>query len=164
MARSDSSDSSHSSHSSPSTPSPIPAPYRTFFLFLEPVSALAGAYYAHFCPLTYLELTHRPSAPDPAHLPPATAIVLTQLANLYLLFAINEAVVLRSTNDLGVWKALLLGLLIADFGHLYSVSSLGPSVYYDYMRWNAIDWGNVGFVYLGATMRLAFLSGIGLPH
>ena len=30
--------------------------------------------------------------------------------------------------------------------------------------WNAIDWGNLGFVYLGATTRIAFLSGLGLSH
>lgn len=147
----------------------IPAPYRAFFLYLEPASALVGAYYAHFCPATYLQLTHSPSAPVPvpaeAHgVPAGTRIVLSQLANLYLLFALNEATVLRATADLRVWRALLRGLLVADLGHLYSLSALGPSIYWDVARWNAIDWGNVAFVYLGASMRLAFLSGIGLAH
>ncbi|EOD51460.1 hypothetical protein GTA08_BOTSDO03457 [Neofusicoccum parvum] len=143
----------------------IPAPYRAFFLFLEPASALVGAYYAHFCPAIYLQLTHSPSAPAPAQpVPTATRVVLSQLANLYLLFAVNEAVVLRATADLRVWRALLCALLLADFGHLYSVAALGPDVYWDVARWNAIDWGNVAFVYLGASMRMAFLSGIGLAH
>ncbi|KAF4308645.1 hypothetical protein GTA08_BOTSDO03457 [Botryosphaeria dothidea] len=148
----------------------LPAPYRFFFLYLEPLSALVGCYYAHFYPAIYLQLTHSPSAPVPARgagaqgVPVGTQIVLSQLANLYLLFALNEAIVLRATADLRVWRALLFGLLVADFGHLYSVSALGPAVYWDVASWNAIDWGNVAFVYLGASMRMAFLCGIGLPH
>ncbi|KAF2139669.1 uncharacterized protein K452DRAFT_289666 [Aplosporella prunicola CBS 121167] len=144
---------------------PIPAPYRAFFLYIEPVSALVGAYYAHFLPSTYLQLTHRASAPaSAAALPTATQIALSQLANLYLLFAINEALVLRATASLRVWRTLLFGLLLADLGHLYSVSALGPAVYWDVKSWNAIDWGNVAFVYLGATMRLAFFCGIGFAR
>jgi hypothetical protein len=88
--------------------------------------------------------------------------VLSQLANLYLLFAINEALVLRCTSDLKVWRTVLFGLLVADLGHLYSVKDLGIEIYYEFWRWNAIDWGNLAFVYVGASMRCAFLSGVGL--
>ena len=141
----------------------LPKAYRLFFLFIEPISALVGAYYAHFQPLSYLQLSHLHSAPaNTETIPLSTTIVLSQLANLYFLFALNEALVLRSTSDLRVWRTVLLGLLIADLGHLWSVKGLGARIYYDVSRWNKIDWGNVGFVYMGATMRIAFLSGIGL--
>ena len=90
-------------------------------------------------------------------------MVLAQLANLYFLFAINEALVLRSTSDLRVWKTLLFGLLIADVGHLYSVWGLGTGVYWEFHRWSPIDWGNVGFVYAGALTRICFLCGLGMP-
>jgi hypothetical protein len=141
----------------------LPKAYRLFFLFIEPISALVGAYYAHFQPLSYLQLSHLPSAPaNTETIPLSTTIVLSQLANLYFLFALNEALVLRSTSDLRVWRTVLFGLLIADLGHLWSVKGLGGRIYYDVLRWNKIDWGNVGFVYMGATMRIAFLSGIGL--
>jgi hypothetical protein len=141
----------------------LPAVYSCFFLFIEPVSALVGAFYAHFKPLDYLQLTHLPSSPsNMSAIPLSTDIVLTQLANLYLLFALNEALVLRSTNDLRVWRTVLFGLLLADCGHLYSVSSLGPQIYWRFWTWNAMHWGNVGFVYAGALMRLSFLAGVGL--
>jgi hypothetical protein len=141
----------------------LPLPYRLFFLLIEPTAALVGAFYAHFRQDEYLRLTHAASAQHP--LPLGTSIVTSQLANLYLLFALNEALVLRSTGDVRVWKTVLFGLLVADFGHLYSVSSLGSRVYWDAANWNAIDWGNVPFVYFGAAMRIAFLSGVGLgPH
>lgn len=137
--------------------------YRVFLLYIEPLSTIVGAFFAHFLPRTYLDLTHSPSAPPiGAPLPISTTVVLTQLANLYLLFAINEALVLRATNNLTVWRTLLFGLLIADFGHLYSVRELGYHLYWQFWAWNAMDWGNIGFVYLGATTRIAFLCGVGV--
>ncbi|KAM0324407.1 hypothetical protein ACHAQA_008189 [Verticillium albo-atrum] len=140
----------------------LPPAYSLFFLVIEPISALVGAFYAHFKPEEYLKLTHAATAP--ATLPLGTSIAMSQLANLYLFFALNEAIVLRATADLKVWSAVLFVLLLADIGHLYTVRALGPDVYYNVSSWNAIDWGNVPFVYFGAAMRLAFLSGVGLGN
>ncbi|KAK3940195.1 hypothetical protein QBC46DRAFT_128672 [Diplogelasinospora grovesii] len=138
----------------------LPLAYRAFFLLIEPISALVGAYYAHFGQVAYLELTHGVSAPT--HVPLGTRIALSQLANMYLFFAINEALVLRSTSDLRVWKTVLFCLLIGDFGHLYTLRELGPQIYWSVSQWNAIDWGNIAFVYLGASMRIAFLADVGM--
>lgn len=141
----------------------LPLVYRAAFLLIEPVFALSGAVVAHFKPLDYLQLTHEASAPmTTASIPLSTHIVLAQLANLYLLFAFNEAFILRSTSDMRVWRTVLLGMLIADFGHLYSVSALGPDIYWKATQWNVMDFGNVGFVYAGACLRIAFLCGTGL--
>lgn len=138
----------------------VPFIYRMFFLLVEPISALAGAYFAHFRKSDYLQLTHAASSPDA--IPLVTNVVLSQLANLYLFFALNEALILRSTNDLRVWKRLVFCMLLADFGHLYSLRELGSQIYWSVTDWNIMDWGNVFFVYLGASMRLAFLFNIGL--
>ncbi|KAK7736960.1 hypothetical protein SLS53_006715 [Cytospora paraplurivora] len=144
----------------------VPFVYRIFFLLIEPVSALVGAYYAHFRQRDYLLLTHAASAPVFSPMPTGTSIVLSQLANLYLFFALNEAVVLRATSDLRVWKSVLFVLLLADLGHLWSLKELGLEIYapWNWARWNAIDWGNIPFVYLGATLRLTFLADIGMPR
>jgi hypothetical protein len=101
-------------------------PYRLFFLLVEPLATLAGAYFAFFDQRTYLDLTHASSAPSP--IPLGTSIAMSQLANLYFAFALSEALVLRSTSDLRVWKAVLFCLLVADFGHLYTVRVLGPQI------------------------------------
>jgi hypothetical protein len=140
----------------------LPLIYRVFFLFVEPVSALVGAYFAHFQTATYLNLTDAASAPVLGLVPRGTTIALSQLANLYLLFALNEALVLRATADLRVWKTVLFVLAVADLGHLATVWPLGPEIYWQWQRWNAIDWGNIPFVYLGFTMRVAFLADVGL--
>lgn len=137
----------------------IPIIYNFFFLLIEPIAALVGAYYAHFKPEEYLGLTHADTAPSP--IPLGTKVALSQLGNLYLFFALNEALVLRSTGDIRVWKTVLFVLLVADLGHLYTVKELGWRVYFDVTSWNAIDWGNVPFVYAGATMRILFLADVG---
>lgn len=140
----------------------IPLIYKAFFLYIEPLSTIVGAYYAWFQPQYYLDLTHHASAPGFFGVPIGTEVALRQLANLYFAFTLNEALVLRATSDLRVWKTLLFGLLIADFGHLYSCFPLGSSYYYDYQNWNAIAWGNIAFVYCGATLRTCFLLGFGM--
>lgn len=137
-------------------PPHIPMIFKLFFLYIEPMSALVGAYYSANESQTYLELSHAPTAPTDG-IPTSTTIVLNQLSNLYFLFALNEAFVLRATKDVKVWCALLFCLLIADVGHLFSVRALGRQIYWDVASWNAIDWGNIGFVYLGAVMRISFL-------
>lgn len=138
----------------------LPSFYRLVFLWLEPLSILLGAVYAFFFPSTYLELTHLASSPGHS-IPVSTKIVMAQLANLYLGLALLEASVLRTTSDLKVWTTFLIGLLVADFGHLYSVRALGYRIYWDYSQWNAIDLGNVPFVYFLALTRICMLLGVG---
>lgn len=137
-------------------PPTLPVIFRVFFLYIEPISALVGAYYSAIESQTYLQLTHAPTAPTDT-IPICTSIILNQLSNLYFLFALNEALVLRITDDLKVWRTLLFCLLLADFGHLASVRPLGWQIYWNVSSWNAIDWGNIGFVYVGALMRISFL-------
>ncbi|KAH6897144.1 hypothetical protein B0T10DRAFT_176903 [Thelonectria olida] len=135
--------------------------YRLFFFLIEPISALVGAFFSHFRQHEYLSLLDASSTPA-GQVPLSTSVALSQLANMYLFFALNEAVVLRATADLRVWRALLFVLLLADLGHLWSLRQLGLGVYYDVSGWNVSDLGNVPWVYLGATMRLCFLAGIGM--
>jgi len=141
----------------------IPALYRLVFLWLEPLSICTGAVYAFFFQATYLRLTHAASAPDAA-VPLATSIVMTQLANLYLGLTLLEACVLRATSDVKVWKTFIIGLLIADLGHLYSVSPVGSWIYWQYWHWNAIDWGNIGWVYFLAATRIMMLFDVGFER
>ncbi|KAJ3988477.1 hypothetical protein F5890DRAFT_472280 [Lentinula detonsa] len=140
-------------------------PYTVFFLYIEPLSALAGAYYAAFKPQDYLgdlSLSHAIANPIIPMVTTQMNMALLQLANLYLLFALNEHLVLSSTTSIKTWKRMLFCLLIADFGHLLSMVPLGTDVFWKVWEWNAMVWGSVGFVYLGASMRISFLCGLGL--
>ncbi|ETN46178.1 uncharacterized protein HMPREF1541_00362 [Cyphellophora europaea CBS 101466] len=142
----------------------IPQYYQIFFLWIEPITTLLGAVAAAFFGHDYLVMTHAQTTPSKIlGLPIATDVALRQLGNLYLAFAINEFFVLRSTNDLKVWRAVLLTLLVADFGHLLACFPAGGfSQYYDVTKWNAMSYGNLLFVYIGATLRSCFLAGVGL--
>ena len=138
----------------------IPQLYRLFFLTIEPVATAVGAYYAALDQTAYMHLTLPSTAPTDVS--PREATVLYQLANLYFVFALNEALVLRATADVRVWRVFLFGLLLADFGHLASVAGvMGWEVYYRFWEWNSMYWGNLGFVYVGAAMRSCFLLGVG---
>jgi len=141
----------------------IPLLYRLFFLYIEPVATAVGAYYAALDQKAYMHLTLPSAAGSLLGTSVSTreSIVLYQLANLYFVFALNEALVLRATDDVRVWKVFLFGLLLADFGHLASVASVGLDVYYRFWDWNSMYWGNLGFVYVGAATRLCFLTGVG---
>lgn len=141
-------------------------PYKLFFLYIEPISALLGAFYAGK-PAEYLSMLkvggtalHHTNLP----IPTPVAISLFQLSNLYLLFALNEHLVLSSTDSLRTWRRLLTCLLIADFGHLITMFPLGPEIYWRVWDWNAMAWGSVAFVYIGAAMRMSFLFGLGVKR
>ena len=144
----------------------IPFPYRFFFLYVEPISALAGMYYAAIHPSNYLLDLVSPIQSDFSRLGAAldtpTRMTLFQLSNLYLLFALNEHLVLSSTSSLKTWRRLLFSLLVADFGHLATMIPAGAEIFWNVSKWNAMAWGSVGFVYLGASLRLCFLAGVGL--
>ena len=140
-------------------------PYQAFFLYVEPISALAGAYYAAIRPDAYLHDLIAPysAVPTPAT-PVPTYMALYQLANLYLLFALNEHLVLSSSTSITTWRRLLFGLLVADIGHLITMAPAGYEVFWQFWRWNAMGWGSVAFVYAGATMRTCFLLGVGMSR
>jgi hypothetical protein len=144
----------------------IPLPYRIFFIYIEPISALAGAYYAAIHPSHYLLDLVSPTQGNfsRAVLDTPTRMSLSQLANLYLLFALNEHLILSSTSSLKIWSRLLFCLLVADLGHLATMIPAGPEIFWNVSKWNAMAWGSVGFVYLGATLRSCFLAGVGLGH
>ena len=149
----------------------IPLAYRLFFLYIEPISALVGAFYAGWQPAQYLAyLTTSPAAPNANPGPDTpTLISLQQLANLYVLFALNEHFVLSSTVSVRTWRTLLAGLLVADLGHLLTMVPLAWEreagfweVFGRFWAWDAMLWGSVGFVYAGAAMRTAFLLEVGI--
>ncbi|EIN11102.1 hypothetical protein PUNSTDRAFT_65072 [Punctularia strigosozonata HHB-11173 SS5] len=140
-------------------------PYKLFLLYVEPISALVGAFYAGIRPSEYLGLLtlgHTIDKSTAATPPTATLMSLYQLSNLYLLFALNEHLVLSSTSSLKTWRRLLFCLLVADLGHLATMAPLGRDVYWRVWDWNAMVWGSVGFVYLGAATRICFLAGVGM--
>jgi len=136
----------------------VALPYRFLFLYFEPFMAFAGATLCHFNPAQFLN-TMSPTAVYA----PSNQVVYDQVAATYTLFAFNEAVVLRITNDIRVWKAILFGILICDIIHLYaSYTALGAAAFWDPRLWRLEDAINLGTLWGQSIVRIAFLLDIGL--
>ncbi|KAM5344413.1 hypothetical protein ACJ41O_012950 [Fusarium nematophilum] len=136
----------------------IPFVYRALFLYYEPFGALLGSCLLHFSPSTFLN-----SMSQTAQYAPDNQVIYDNLAGAYALFAFNEAVLLRLTNDLRVWRGLFIGILLCDVLHLHaSWAALGGEVFWDPRAWRAEDWGNLGSLWGQGAVRLAFLLGVGL--
>ncbi|KAF4466084.1 hypothetical protein FALBO_7060 [Fusarium albosuccineum] len=140
--------------------SKIPFVYRALFLYFEPFAAFGGTLLLHFAPALFLNTMSPTSkyAPD-------NQVIYDQLGATYTLFAFNEAVVLRITKDIRVWKAILIGILICDAMHLYgSWVALGGAIFWDPRAWRAEEWVNLGTLWGQAAVRVAFVAGVGLEN
>jgi hypothetical protein len=136
----------------------LPIVYRLFFLWLEPLMALGGSYLCHFDPVSFLRTMSATASYSPSN-----QVIYDQLAATYVLFAFNEAVVLRVAKDLRVWKAMMIGLLLCDCIHIYgSWNVLGTRVFTNPFLWRAEDRLNLILLWWGLAIRTAFLTGVGL--
>lgn len=132
--------------------------YRAVILYFEPLGALVGTTLLHVQPDVFL------GGMDPvAKYAPDNQVIYHQLAAAYLLFAFNEAVLLRATNDVQIWRYVLVGILLCDALHLYgSWAALGGSVFWNPQNWRWEDWFNLGTLWAQSAVRVAFLAGVGL--
>ena len=141
--------------------SPIPFPYRFLFLYLEPAGAFLGTIINIFDPLRYLQ-SLSPTATASAY-SPLTQPIYDQLAAHLLFFSWSQAAVLRSTDDIRVWKALLFGMFLCDMLHLFaSYRILGPTVFFSPSLWRWEEWVNFIMLYGPGGLRLAFCAGMGV--
>lgn len=159
----------------PSQISHISLIYRLYFLYWEPFGALAGTYLCLFNPQRFLSGT----VPLPAYLafsspieplPPSTRTVdispllqmmLTNIGSLYVLFAINEGVLLRLTREKKVWLTVIAAMACADVGHIYAAWEINPERLGEVMGWNSDEWINFGTLFAGLGLRVLFLMGWG---
>lgn len=138
----------------------IPLIYSAIFLTIEPFLALLGALQCYTAPNTFIKTFTLPPYPP---LPPSLDLIFSYLAATYFLLAFNLAITLRATNELGVWKTSLLGVLLCDVLHLYgSMRSLGVKNFWNPGRWRTEDWMNLGLLWSTAILRVFFLAGVGI--
>lgn len=138
----------------------IPLAYRLLLLYLEPLMALNGSLLCLFAPRLFLH-TFSPYLSYHAD----NQIVYNQLAATYILFAFNQAVVLRIAKDLRVWKAIVVGILLCDTVHLWAGfdvmhkdGTMNPT------NWRPEDWVAVLLLVVPMSLRTAFLAGLGVDE
>jgi hypothetical protein len=141
----------------------IPLVYRVYFLWFEPLLALNGAFMSAFKTDEFLSVM-TPLA-TPLALNPVFHVVFDQLAATYFLFAFNEAVVLRLSSDLRVWKAALLGIACCDLLHVYATGrALGFEALVNPSLWRVVDGINLALLYVPCLLRLSFIFEVGFPQ
>jgi hypothetical protein len=152
----------------------IPLIYRLWFTWIDPVLSIPGVYFGLFKPELLLRsfipatIPNRaaPDAPLPnpdAVVNPAQAMIFNQLAGFLLATAVLSCFMLRSTNDLTVWKYYQGAICLVDFvilvamGLEYSQQGrLSP------LTWRQEDWFSVLLTAVCALLRSSFVLGIGL--
>jgi hypothetical protein len=153
-------------------PAHIPLPYRFFHLYIEPLLLVPGGIYLSlFQPRKFLlsttpsalVLPYDPSLLEPAPITPLIRQLLTNTAGLYILFMLNELLVLRLSNDIRIWRAVVLAMLCCDLVHLWGVwVAGGPEFMLSPGEWRLEDWVNPGLLGAGAVLRVCFLAGVGI--
>ena len=138
----------------------IALPYRILFLYIEPLAALFGTYTTLFHPEPYL-LSLSPTATYSS----LTYPVYAQIAGHDLLFSWLQAVLLRSTSSVRIWKIVLFGILMCDVLHLYgSYVVLGPESFFDPRTWRWEEWITFVMTYGPGLLRAAFCLEIGVSQ
>jgi len=94
---------------------------------------------------------------------PMFNFTLQQLGGALLMLALIDIVLLRYTEDVGVWKIIQAAVLVYDLSLLYSnYNSLGMQgrLSLQALRWE--DWGGIIISAQAAVVRAAFILGVGL--
>lgn len=126
---------------------------------IEPILALLGAITVVVNPAKYLSTMTR----DTVGYDPATAFLYTQLCGAWLVFAINEALVLRLVDNRRVWKLMCLGMLASDFCYMHSCAQAngGWTEWIQLQQWSTEDWAVFVTTFPPVTTRVLLVLGIG---
>lgn len=131
--------------------------YRLWHLWIEPWTALGGAYNLHWRPEQYFAFMPRTSRYSAE-----SQIVYDQLASTYLMFAAIELVVLRAADDLRTWKALVFALAVCDVGHMYAAwVEMGTADFFSPWLWQGKDTVTMVLTVAPFLLRLALLLQVG---
>lgn len=147
----------------------IPALYRIFFLYIDPLFSTAGIYGFLFDHKLFIEsgvpvaLKKLPTTT----LTPFSEHMITTLG-AYTLFILAMQILLvhgfkDEPNGLNVriWRIAMFGMLLVDFIILWTMYSASPDVFFHVSKWEAGDYTNNVITGLVTVMRIAFLLGVG---
>lgn len=79
------------------------------------------------------------------------------------MFAFNDAVTLRITQDVRVWTSLLTAGLLSDLIYTSSlIEDLGPAVFWNPMKWSLIHAFTLLTTIPPLLLKVAFIARVGL--
>lgn len=139
----------------------IPTFYRVFFLYVDPVIALWGAYMNIFTPQVSVD------AFIPASISPYNALqsgpLCHQIAGGLLTCAILDFTLLRRTNEVWIWQAQQYAQLAYDLVILWSMwTSLDQQGRLSLAGLRVEDWGTLIIVAVCGLIRALLCANVGL--
>ena len=152
----------------------LPLAYTLWFIWIDPILSLLGAYGGLFEPylllLSFIPATipnaaapTEPLANPDISMNPAHTMIFNQLGGFFILTFTLSAFMLRATNDLTVWKFYQGAISLVDVIILVATAAeysrqgrLSPLV------WRSEDWFSVVVTGACALLRISFVLGIGL--
>ncbi|KAG4440859.1 hypothetical protein IFR05_003672 [Cadophora sp. M221] len=134
----------------------IPAFYRIFFLYIDPLICLSGIYVLFFDHATYLA-NGIPHAISVDVVDPLAHFLLVALGSYALCIFGIQILLLRQFPDLKIWKIIMFSILSTDLGLLYGVYAADPRGFWDIGGWTSGDWTNNVILFTVATIRSLFL-------
>ncbi|KAI0935671.1 hypothetical protein AcV5_004025 [Taiwanofungus camphoratus] len=151
----------------------LPGFYKLMYLHIEPASTILPAILAWFFPgAAWFHHELIPDAtPTPAALDARTVMAVWQLGNCYLLLGLISSFVFRAVRDAlpnnpiaqeRILGASFTALALADVTHMiWSWIGLPEDLRYDPTKWNSMTHGNITFVIVLLSGRLAWFMGVG---
>ncbi|OCH88345.1 hypothetical protein OBBRIDRAFT_836654 [Obba rivulosa] len=150
----------------------LPGLYQLLFLHIEPISTVLTALLIWFSPgAAWFHRELIPGLEDTAPMDARSVMAVWQLGNCYLLLGLISTLVFRAVRDAlpnnpaaqeRIIGASFMALAIADVTHmLWTFIGLPESLRYDPLRWNSMVHGNITFVIVLLSGRLAWFAGIG---
>ncbi|EMD41381.1 hypothetical protein CERSUDRAFT_128116 [Gelatoporia subvermispora B] len=150
----------------------LPGFYQLLFLHIEPISTILTAVLIWFFPgAAWFHGELIPSIESISPMDERSVMAVWQLGNCYFLLGLISTFVFRAVRDAlpnnpvaqeRIIGASFLALAIADVTHmLWTFIGLPESLRYDPLRWNSMVHGNITFVIVLLSGRLAWFAGIG---
>jgi hypothetical protein len=135
--------------------------YRVWFTTIDPVLSLSGVLGNLFAPAAILR-SYSPSFVSP---PATETTVLLYTAAGFLAghMLLSIGLLRAKPNDVTVWRAFQANSSIVDFFMIAGLAQAASVQGRLSLRtWRAEDWINVCVLFGVATIRLAFLAGVGM--
>ena len=139
----------------------LPLLYRFILTTYEPLSTIYGIFLALFDPET---LTFIYFSGGRFHYTPDTQVLHTQIAGLWAFLGLLEVFMLRSFDDLKLWKRFCACLLVSDAAYYHAMAQAagGWGVWLDFRTWPAWDFVVNGLL-VGVTLtRVLVVLGVGV--
>jgi len=146
----------------------IPALYRIFFLYIDPLIGLSGLYIFFFDHAFFLKTGLPASIATEAQYTPVVRFLLFSLGSYFLAIAAMQVYLLQAYKNapnglnLRIWKFVQAAILMIDLGLLGTMIDADPSTAMRPGRWGEGEWSNFGVLGLVIAFRSSFLLGVGL--